>query len=430
MILNIPLIKVRLFYRASAAIKFPVYTGSIFRGAFGIKLREPFCQTMDMKCSGCSRIDSCAYAKVFEGARVFGSDSAEAVSVDIPNPYIIEPLKLGKHAFEKGDIFSIDVILFGNAVYEIQHVVMAFINAGYTGFTDALIRADLVKVCQVENNNLKLIFTRDSDENVQPPSFVYQLNYEYGYQKCRVVMQTPLKITFKKKTVKPLELTPKLFLGSIIRRIRNLLANYIDEIKNSDSAILNSYRPDSVNFRLYSGNAHLSAIDTAINNSDLNDDNLTAHTTDSFENNSKNHIQQSCQSDICSLVHDTEDVGMQIPDSQHEEEEQSYKDVMNRTREELNKLPEWAVPFFRDGIYDLENFYEQVTITHRDLRWFDWERFSSRQNKRIPLGGIMGNFILDGNLEPFILFLCLGELLHAGKSSVLGFGKYRLEWLK
>ena len=398
MILNIPLIKVRLFYRASAAIKFPVYTGSIFRGAFGIKLREPFCQTMDMKCSGCSRIDSCAYAKVFEGARVFGSGSAEAVSVDIPNPYIIEPLKLGKHAFEKGDI--------------------------------SLIRADLVKVCQVENNNLKLIFTRDSDENVQPPSFVYQLNYEYGYQKCRVVMQTPLKITFKKKTVKPLELTPKLFLGSIIRRIRNLLANYIDEIKNSDSAILNSYRPDSVNFRLYSGNAHLSAIDTAINNSDLNDDNLTAHTTDSFENNSKNHTQESCQSDICSLVHDTEDVGMQIPDSQHEEEEQSYKDVMNRTREELNKLPEWAVPFFRDGIYDLENFYEQVTITHRDLRWFDWERFSSRQNKRIPLGGIMGNFILDGNLEPFILFLCLGELLHAGKSSVLGFGKYRLEWLK
>lgn len=62
-----------------------------------------------------------------------------------------------------------------------------------------------------------------------------------------------------------------------------------------------------------------------------------------------------------------------------------------------------------------------------DLRWCDWQRYSSRQQRKIALGGVVGTWRLGGDLAPFRPFLILGQWLHVGKNASFGLGQYRLE---
>ncbi len=61
------------------------------------------------------------------------------------------------------------------------------------------------------------------------------------------------------------------------------------------------------------------------------------------------------------------------------------------------------------------------------LRWQNWLRLSSRQQKLVPMGGVVGRFELrSSDLTPFWPFLWLGQWVHAGKGAVMGLGGYRL----
>ena len=62
------------------------------------------------------------------------------------------------------------------------------------------------------------------------------------------------------------------------------------------------------------------------------------------------------------------------------------------------------------------------------LRWYDWSRYSSRQQTTVPMGGLVGTIELAGDgLEPFWPYLWLGQWTHAGKGAVMGLGGYRIE---
>lgn len=68
---------------------------------------------------------------------------------------------------------------------------------------------------------------------------------------------------------------------------------------------------------------------------------------------------------------------------------------------------------------------EEVKWT-TNMAWCDWTRYSSRQGKTMQLGGCIGSIALEGELSPFNDFLRLGELLHVGKETAFGLGKYRI----
>lgn len=68
----------------------------------------------------------------------------------------------------------------------------------------------------------------------------------------------------------------------------------------------------------------------------------------------------------------------------------------------------------------------RVRLVSHDLRWYDWERFSGRQQTRMILGGLLGHVTFEGNLVPFIPLLRLGEITHVGKGTSFGLGRYRL----
>lgn len=67
-----------------------------------------------------------------------------------------------------------------------------------------------------------------------------------------------------------------------------------------------------------------------------------------------------------------------------------------------------------------------VRLTQPDLHWIEARRFSARQGRSIPLGGLIGEFWLTGPLGPFAPFLSACEWLHIGKEAAFGLGAYRL----
>jgi hypothetical protein len=74
---------------------------------------------------------------------------------------------------------------------------------------------------------------------------------------------------------------------------------------------------------------------------------------------------------------------------------------------------------------DLAHRAEAVTDT-RDLHWRDWGRYSSRQQREMKFGGVIGRWVLAGELAPFWPFLYWGQWLHVGKEATFGLGQYRL----
>ncbi len=68
----------------------------------------------------------------------------------------------------------------------------------------------------------------------------------------------------------------------------------------------------------------------------------------------------------------------------------------------------------------------QVRLVVHSTRWITWERYSFRQNKKVPCGGLVGWAAYSGPLGGFWPLLRLGKLLHVGKGSVFGQGKFRV----
>ncbi len=71
-----------------------------------------------------------------------------------------------------------------------------------------------------------------------------------------------------------------------------------------------------------------------------------------------------------------------------------------------------------------------IALQAQDLRWFDWGRYSQRQQQEMQLGGLLGSVQLQGDLAPFGELLHLGQWLHIGKNATMGLGGYRLEAVK
>jgi hypothetical protein len=70
---------------------------------------------------------------------------------------------------------------------------------------------------------------------------------------------------------------------------------------------------------------------------------------------------------------------------------------------------------------------EQVeTVTSR-LQWFDWKRYSNRQDQAMLMGGITGEITYQGLLNEFIPLIKYCETVHVGKATTFGLGKIRAQ---
>lgn len=60
----------------------------------------------------------------------------------------------------------------------------------------------------------------------------------------------------------------------------------------------------------------------------------------------------------------------------------------------------------------------------RNLQWRDWTRYSSRQQTEMTLGGVVGSWEFEGDLDTLAAWLWLGQWLHVGKNVTMGMGHY------
>ena len=73
----------------------------------------------------------------------------------------------------------------------------------------------------------------------------------------------------------------------------------------------------------------------------------------------------------------------------------------------------------------LKNQAAQVA-SHKNLRWYDWQRYSNRQQRHMHLGGVIGDWELAGLAPEHARALQIEQWLHLGKNTTFGLGRYTL----
>jgi CRISPR-associated endoribonuclease Cas6 len=75
---------------------------------------------------------------------------------------------------------------------------------------------------------------------------------------------------------------------------------------------------------------------------------------------------------------------------------------------------------------ELINKAVSIHLTEDSSKWTRWERYSSRQERRMDWEGIVGRATYEGESAPFWKFLKFGEFVHVGHGATFGLGKYRI----
>jgi hypothetical protein len=69
---------------------------------------------------------------------------------------------------------------------------------------------------------------------------------------------------------------------------------------------------------------------------------------------------------------------------------------------------------------------EAVRVVERRLGWRDLFRASGRHGRMLPMGGLVGEVVLEGDLAPLLPWLVWGTLVHVGKDAAMGNGAIAL----
>jgi len=72
-------------------------------------------------------------------------------------------------------------------------------------------------------------------------------------------------------------------------------------------------------------------------------------------------------------------------------------------------------------------FETGVQCARNELRFWDWERHSNRQQRKVKLGGFIGEVEYEGEkLAEYLPLILAGELLHVGGGTGFGLGRYQI----
>jgi len=74
----------------------------------------------------------------------------------------------------------------------------------------------------------------------------------------------------------------------------------------------------------------------------------------------------------------------------------------------------------------LINRAEKIGIAENALEWFDWRRYSNRQERSMFMGGMVGAVDYEGELAEYLPLLDLCVKTHLGKNTSFGLGKIKV----
>lgn len=73
---------------------------------------------------------------------------------------------------------------------------------------------------------------------------------------------------------------------------------------------------------------------------------------------------------------------------------------------------------------------QDIQTKESNLRWFDWKRYSARQEQKMLMGGIVGDVTYEGDLGKYVPIINCVRKLHIGKQTAFGLGKLTAESYK
>ncbi len=73
---------------------------------------------------------------------------------------------------------------------------------------------------------------------------------------------------------------------------------------------------------------------------------------------------------------------------------------------------------------------EKIEVVKRNLSWFDWRRYSNRQDRGMLMGGLVGSIVYEGLIGPYLPLIRFCEKVHLGKQTTFGLGKFAMEVLE
>ncbi len=79
-----------------------------------------------------------------------------------------------------------------------------------------------------------------------------------------------------------------------------------------------------------------------------------------------------------------------------------------------------------DSLKDLKELALDVAVTKSYIKRREVLRYSNRQGQKDSLSGIVGKVSYEGNFEPLLPALLLGQFIHVGSDAVFGCGKYEI----
>jgi len=72
---------------------------------------------------------------------------------------------------------------------------------------------------------------------------------------------------------------------------------------------------------------------------------------------------------------------------------------------------------------ELVRLSDEAKTVLDNTRWYDWKRYSSRQDKDVPLGGVLGVVEYRNVRSELRPWLNIAERIHVGKGCTVGLGK-------
>ena len=66
---------------------------------------------------------------------------------------------------------------------------------------------------------------------------------------------------------------------------------------------------------------------------------------------------------------------------------------------------------------------EEIRISDDNLRWYDWRRYSFRQDQSMLMGGVVGSITYEGKIGEYMPLIDFCSTVHLGKQTTFGLGK-------
>ena len=86
-----------------------------------------------------------------------------------------------------------------------------------------------------------------------------------------------------------------------------------------------------------------------------------------------------------------------------------------------------ATPLGRERWLELSRSLEKTGVIKDEMEWHEYSRYSARQRRKVPLGGLVGQATVRPASKAMAKWWQAVELVHVGKGSAMGLGKVVIE---